>query len=294
MCPADQLNALLEELKVPRINFSDLVYNEESYTLIYNEYFDAELNGMSIMVHKSARTEICDRTMKIIKNDISKLIQIQDGPNILKFLGADVQGVCLYLMFERPNQGSLLTLHKSEERHALKWETHYINIAIGICKALNHYHELGLLHKKLGADCIFIGDNFNEIKVGNTNLFDGERILTNYKTVFCNTGYEDPEIRCGNSNYNKKTDVYTFGILLWEMISKINPNMQYKEFLEYNTRNYNFTNIEFILYFPDVESTKELEYVEDLFDDCTNDSNKRPSFNEILEILLREKAKLDA
>jgi serine/threonine protein kinase len=292
MCPAGQLNALLEELAVPRINFSDLVYNKEGYASISYEYFDAELNGMPIMVHHSARTVISDYAMRIIKNEISKLMQIRDGPNILKFLGADTQGECLYLMFERPNQGSLLTLHESEERYALKWETHYINIAIGICKALNHYHELGLLHKKLGADCIFIGDNFNEIKVGNTNLFAGERILTEYKTEFFNTGYEAFEITTGNSNYNEATDMHTFGILLWEMITKKNPNEVLKD---HKSQGKSMNDFSSCFYLSDSDLDDLPEYVEDLLDDCKHDlSYKRPSFSEILEILLREKAKLDA
>ncbi|OQS03048.1 hypothetical protein THRCLA_04632 [Thraustotheca clavata] len=190
---------------------------------------------------------------------------------------------------ESLNQGSLRSILSSTNSVQLTWNHHFLDMAISICRAMSYLHGRNHIHKDLSSSSIFVGLNYRSTKVGWNDVFGFER--AHGKPRPCDV-YLAPEILSGNSNYDTRSDVYSFGIVLWEMITKESPEQIYSEYQEKMRRNYSFTNNEFVLEFPSEDSSIP-EYVEDLFEDCTDGNPyKRPSFEDILRRLEKEKSKL--
>ena len=116
---------------------------------------------------------------------------------------------------------SKIILNK-KEKNMLFSENEIINIFYGICKGLEYLHKNKIIHRDLKTMNIFLTKN-NHIKIGD---FGVSKILTNNNIyVYTNVGtsyYLSPEI-CQNKLYDEKSDMWSLGCLLYEMITLNKP-----------------------------------------------------------------------
>ena len=116
---------------------------------------------------------------------------------------------------------SKIILNK-KEKNMLFSENEIINIFYGICKGLKYLHKNKIIHRDLKTMNIFLTKN-NHIKIGD---FGVSKILTNNNIyVYTNVGtsyYLSPEI-CQNKLYDEKSDMWSLGCLLYEMITLNKP-----------------------------------------------------------------------
>jgi NIMA (never in mitosis gene a)-related kinase len=97
-------------------------------------------------------------------------------------------------------------------------EDDILNFFVQICLALKHIHDRKILHRDIKPDNIFLMAS-KIIKLGD---FGVAKVLSN--TLACaetQTGtpyYTSPEI-CLGKRYNHKTDVWSLGCVLFEMVT---------------------------------------------------------------------------
>lgn len=142
-------------------------------------------------------------------------------PNILLFVGACTKPPNLMIITEFMSRGTLFdVLHQSNMR--VTWPMRK-KFALDTCKGMRYLHEINLLHRDLKSSNLMLDKDFN-CKVGDFGLTRTSRGTADVQmTGQCGTfQYMAVEV-LANKPYSEKADVFSFGILLWEMVARKLP-----------------------------------------------------------------------
>lgn len=203
--------------------------------------------------------------------------------NLVKFIGACkdplmvivselLPGMSLrkYLGSIRPNQLDL--------RLAL-------NFALDIARAMDCLHANGIIHRDLKPDNLLLTANQKSVKLADFGLAR-EETVTEMMTAETGTYrwmapelYSTVTLRQGEKkHYNNKVDVYSFGIVLWELVTNRMPfegmsNLQAAYAAAFKQERPNLSD----------DISPELAFI---IQSCwVEDPNLRPSFDQIIRML---------
>ncbi|XP_059459401.1 probable serine/threonine-protein kinase At1g01540 [Corylus avellana] len=143
--------------------------------------------------------------------------------NLVKLLGYCIEGAYRMLVYEYVDNGNLYQwLHGSPEISPLTWSIRK-NIIQGIAKGLAYLHEdlePNVLHGCLKSSNILFDQQWNPkiTDFGLAKLFDPEWSHLIMETL----GYVAPESPSTDA-FTEETDVYSFGILVMEIVSGLIP-----------------------------------------------------------------------
>lgn len=153
-----------------------------------------------------------------------------------------------------------------------------------ILYGIQYLHEKNIVHRDINPNNIFL-DKENNIKIGDFGLskiieenIDEKRIIEyNKSNDYGNEIYMAPENK--RNIYNKKSDIYSFGIICIEILMNFCTNMErIKTINEIKEKN----NI------PQDIIKNYSDYSKILIRMLDNDYNKRPSTGELMNILMIE------
>ncbi|XP_010674984.2 receptor-like cytosolic serine/threonine-protein kinase RBK2 isoform X1 [Beta vulgaris subsp. vulgaris] len=144
-----------------------------------------------------------------------------DHPNTAKLIGYGVERG-LYIVLELSSLGSLGTLLNAGSKENLQWGIRY-KIALGTADGLMYLHEecqRRIIHRDIKADNILLTENY-EPQICDFGLAKWlprqwtHHNITKFEGTF---GYFAPEYFM-HGIVDEKTDVYSFGVLLLELIT---------------------------------------------------------------------------
>ena len=147
-----------------------------------------------------------------------------------------------------------------------------VRIAVEVAFGMQFIHSLGMIHRDLKLENIMMDGAFNAkiIDFGLayfSDLSSSRKSLTKGIATFA---YMSPEMLNEEEN-NNKTDVYSYGIILFALFTGKLPKQSLKERLD-----------KVLIKFP-TPSSKISKYCISLIKRCTSFSpNERPSFDEII------------
>ncbi|RGB25101.1 hypothetical protein C1646_772206 [Rhizophagus diaphanus] len=257
------------------------------------DYFDYdEFNNLEILYRNSVKrvnwenrkitvvlkvlnnSIITDNDLNEFINKLKALRMVYFHPNINRFFGITKDSNGNYFsVLEYANKGSLRSYLKNKFND-LQWNNK-VRMALDISHGLMYLHSKRIVHSDLHA--------YN-IRVHNGRLaiagFGSFKQATKAKSEFKNMVYVEPQY-LRNSIYKRdmRSDIYSLGVLLWELTSGRPPLSNYS---------YDLAQIKKQLLNglreDQIESTP-LEYVQ-LYQKCWHDDpNVRPEINEIFKIL---------
>ncbi|KAK3590746.1 hypothetical protein CHS0354_030986 [Potamilus streckersoni] len=117
----------------------------------------------------------------------------------------------IFISDESKNPGKL-ACESSQQVRASK---DLANYAVQICSGLHYLHEKGLVHRDLKLDNILVDQN-NVVKLSDVGLTKKEEFIA--YTVTGSLAYMAPEVLLQSErNYDHRADIYSLGIILWEM-----------------------------------------------------------------------------
>ncbi len=142
-------------------------------------------------------------------------------PNIIQIFDSGEENGIPYVAQELADGGTLGQRVSGTPQPA----TDAAHLAGQLADAVAHAHENGVLHRDIKpSNVLFCGDTVKLADFGLAKLIDGETDLTETKDVIGTPAYMAPEQAAGDrSAIGKPTDVFTLGILLYEMLTGVTP-----------------------------------------------------------------------
>ncbi|XP_042464236.1 serine/threonine/tyrosine-protein kinase HT1-like [Zingiber officinale] len=141
-------------------------------------------------------------------------------PNIVQFIAACRKPPVYCIITEYMSQGTLrMYLHKKEP-YSLSTET-ILRLALDISRGMQYLHSQGVIHRDLKSHNLLLNDEMR-VKVAD---FGTSCLETQCKESKGNMGtyrWMAPEM-IKEKPYTKKVDVYSFGIVMWELTTALVP-----------------------------------------------------------------------
>ena len=222
--------------------------------------------------------------LEAITKDFEIVIPL-NSPNLCKIIGICIEkDNTIMIVSNYYKKGSLFDLlHVQKEKLSDK---NKLNIAIGIIKGLQYLHENNIIHYHLSSKNIYIEDDLTPLiaDFGFYNLEENASIFNKYMNK---NSYSSPEMLMDtkkichklNNENNEKNDIYSFGMLLWEIYTETIPfDVKLSELKKYILEE---------KYRPEVSNEINKEIAELIRSCWDSEINKRPSSDKILSVLLK-------
>lgn len=140
-----------------------------------------------------------------------------DHPNIVQIYDAEMSDECDYIVMEDVEGKDLKTIIEQEGALSVG---RILNIAIQIADALRCAHEHGIVHRDIKPQNILIGKD-DKVKVTDFGIAraTGSSTITLTGTTIGTPEYMSPEQAEGERELDKRSDIYSLGIVMYEMVS---------------------------------------------------------------------------
>lgn len=231
------LRISMAELRIATKNFSnDLIVGDGSFGLVYK----ARLSSGATVAIKKLNPDAF-QGFREFRAEMETLGKLRHR-NIVKILGYCVSGSDRLLIYEFIERGSLdnclyetSTSAEADQdsngylpsRQPLPWETR-LKIMRGVANGLSYLHGLPqpIIHRDIKAGNVLLDSEF-EAHIADFGLARMiETSNSHVSTQFAGTmGYMPPEYRAGVTVATVKADVYSFGILMFEVAMGQRPNL---------------------------------------------------------------------
>lgn len=196
-------------------------------------------------------------------------------PNIVEFVAASWKPpVCCVIMEYVPGGSLRAFLHKYESE-SLPLKT-ILSMALDVALGMEYLHSQGVVHRDLKSENLVLTE---ELHLKLTDFGVG-CLETECDLRSSDTGtyrWMAPEM-ISHKHYSKKVDVYSFGIVLWELVTRLVP---YQDMTPVQVA-YAVVNKNLRPTIPDDCPTE----LADLMEQCWKDNpERRPNFYQIVQIL---------
>ncbi|GLT80162.1 hypothetical protein SLA2020_516160 [Shorea laevis] len=237
----------------------------------------ASWRGIEVAVKTLGDEVISDEDKVRAFRDELALLQKIRHPNVVQFLGAVTQSIPMMIVTEYLPKGDLCEYLK--KKGALKPIT-ALRLALDIARGMNYLHEnkpVPIIHRDLEPSNI-LRDDSGHLKVADFGVsklltVKEERPLSCHET---SCRYVAPEV-FKNEDYDTKVDVFSFALILQEMIEGYPP---------FSTKQDNeVPKVYAAMVRPPFRApTKHYAHgLKELIEDCWNDAPaKRPTFRQII------------
>ncbi|CAL4920870.1 unnamed protein product [Urochloa decumbens] len=202
----------VSECEIP---WEDLVIGERIGLGSYGEVYRADWNGTEVAVKKFLDQDFYGDALDEFRSEVRIMRRLRH-PNIVLFMGAVTRPPNLSIVSEYLPRGSLYKiLHRP---NCLIDEKRRIKMALDVAKGMNCLHTSvpTIVHRDLKSPNLLVDNNWN-VKVCDFGLSRlKHNTFLSSKSTAGTPEWMAPEV-LRNEQSNEKCDVYSFGVILWEL-----------------------------------------------------------------------------
>ncbi|XP_038897788.1 serine/threonine-protein kinase EDR1 [Benincasa hispida] len=211
----ETINPILGEVAEWEIPWEDLHIGERIGIGSYGEVYRADWNGTEVAVKKFLDQDFSGAALVQLKCEVEIMLRLRH-PNVVLFMGAVTRPPHFSILTEFLPRGSLYRLlHRPnsqlDERRRLK-------MALDVAKGMNYLHTSHptIVHRDLKSPNLLVDKNW-VVKVCDFGLSRvKQNTFLSSKSTAGTPEWMAPEV-LRNEPANEKCDVYSFGVILWEL-----------------------------------------------------------------------------
>ncbi|XP_050143084.1 serine/threonine-protein kinase EDR1-like isoform X1 [Malus sylvestris] len=197
------------------IPWEDLVIGERIGLGSYGEVYHADWHGTEVAVKKFLDQDFSGAALAEFKREVRIMRRLRH-PNVVLFMGAVTRPPNLSIITEFLPRGSLYRIiHRP---HCQIDEKRRIKMALDVARGMNCLHASTptIVHRDLKSPNLLVDKNWN-VKVGDFGLSRlKHNTFLSSKSTAGTPEWMSPEV-LRNENSNEKCDVFSFGVILWEL-----------------------------------------------------------------------------
>uniref|UniRef100_A0A2P2K5Z4 non-specific serine/threonine protein kinase n=1 Tax=Rhizophora mucronata TaxID=61149 RepID=A0A2P2K5Z4_RHIMU len=189
----------------------------------FGKLYRGTYNGEDVAVKILERPETDPEKAKLMEQQFQQevmMLATLKHPNIVRFIGACRKPMVWCIVTEYAKGGSVRQFLNKRQMGAVPLKL-AVKQALDVARGMAYVHGLGLIHRDLKSDNLLIFGN-KSIKIAD---FGVARIEVQTEGMTPETGtyrWMAPEM-IQHRPYTQKVDVYSFGIVLWELVTGIVP-----------------------------------------------------------------------
>lgn len=177
--------------------------------------------GSDVAIKVFSEQEYSTELVETFRKEVSLMKRLRH-PNILLFMGAVTSAERLCIVSEFLPRGSLFRLLQ-RNTPGMDWKRR-VRMALDIARGMNYLHHLNppIVHRDLKSSNLLVDKNWT-VKVGDFGLSR----LKNSTFLTAKSGKGTPQWMAPevlrNEPSNEKSDIYSFGVVLWELATEKIP-----------------------------------------------------------------------
>ncbi|CAA0831481.1 Serine/threonine-protein kinase EDR1 [Striga hermonthica] len=212
---SSKVDTEIDDVGECEIAWEDLDLGERIGLGSYGEVYHADWNGTEVAVKKFLDQDFSGAALDEFKREVRIMRRLRH-PNVVLFMGAVTRPPNLSIITEFLPRGSLYRIiHRP---HCQIDEKRRIKMALDVAKGMNCLHTSipTIVHRDLKSPNLLVDNNWN-VKVGDFGLSRlKHNTFLSSKSTAGTPEWMAPEV-LRNEPSNEKCDVYSFGVILWEL-----------------------------------------------------------------------------
>ncbi|KAJ3737313.1 Pkinase-domain-containing protein [Lentinula guzmanii] len=183
----------------------------------------------NVVALKIINLDTADDDVDDIQREVALLTQLRDAPNITEYYGCYMDGPRVWIVMEFAQGGSVLSLMKASRDGCL--EEKFISVIIReVLIGLSYLHKVPVIHRDMKAANILV-TSVGKVMICDFGVSALLATTSSKRNTLTGTPYwMAPEVVQAVPAYDTKADIWSLGIMIYEMVKGTPPHSNLDKF----------------------------------------------------------------